>query len=370
MPAGIEQRGDSYRAFVYDPRSARKIRKTFGSLAAAKSWRRDALAAVARGDLHARERCPRVNDALADLLAAMTSGAVLTRSGAPYKPGTVRTYGFAVRDVLNPAIGNLRFDEVRRRDVQAIVDQQRAIGRSGSAVHASIDPLRVLYRRAIRDELVTVSPCDHLDLPARRAEPKTALSPQTISALLAALPDEDRALWATAFYAGLRRGELRALRWSNVDLDASVIRVRESWDDVEGAQDPKSAAGRRDVLVIGPLATELARHGLLTGRTGDELVFGRSGTVPFARQSVGRRAKVAWEDAGLDRVTLHRARHCAVSMLVAAGLDVKTVQTYAGHSDSRVTLDIYAHQLPDRQARDAATVAGWLAGQDGPEMGQ
>ena len=54
------------------------------------------------------------------------------------------------------------------------------------------------------------------------------------AALLAAAPEQDRALWATALYAGLRYGELRALRWENVDLAGGKIRVVESWDDREG----------------------------------------------------------------------------------------------------------------------------------------
>ena len=58
--------------------------------------------------------------------------------------------------------------------------------------------------------------------------------------LLDALPEEDRALWATAFYADLRRGELRGLQDDDIDLEANLIRVRRGWDDVEGAIEPKS----------------------------------------------------------------------------------------------------------------------------------
>jgi len=61
--------------------------------------------------------------------------------------------------------------------------------------------------------------------------------------LITALGKDDQALWATAFYAGLRRGELRALRIQDVDLSAGVIRVERSWDDEEGPIVPKSIAG-------------------------------------------------------------------------------------------------------------------------------
>ena len=83
-------------------------------------------------------------------------------------------------------------------------------------------------------------------------------------ALLAALPEGERALWACAFYAGLRRGELRALRWGDVDLPARVIHVQRGWDAVEGEQAAKSAAGNRRVPILELLARELAAHKLRT----------------------------------------------------------------------------------------------------------
>ena len=122
-------------------------------------------------------------------------------------------------------------------------------------------------------------------------------------------------------------------------------------------------AGIRDVLILPQLGRELARHGLDTGRTGDDLVFGRSAGEPFALMSVARHARDTWEAAKMTPVTLHHARHCAASFLVASGLDVKSVQTYMGHADSRVTLALYAHAMPDRHKRDAERVAAWL-GQD------
>ncbi len=299
LPPGVEVRQQqdgttSYRAWVWDPRGRRKIRRTFTTRTAAKQWRRDALTAVARGDLTPATRTPRVNEALDDLLEGMRDGRVLTRSGESFKAGTCRTYGYAIRDVLKPRLGHLRLHEVRRRDVQAVVDGLREDGVAASTIRSTLDPLRVLYRRAIREDLLTVTPCANLDLPAVRPARKEALAPDAVEALLAALPDSDRALWATAFYAGLRRGELRALRWSHVDLDGAVLYVRHSWDDVEGQQTPKSYMGVRDVLILPVLAREIARHGLLTGGTGDDLVFGTTGSRPFSTTSVARRARRVW----------------------------------------------------------------------------
>lgn len=140
--------------------------------------------------------------------------------------------------------------------------------------------------------------------------------------LLAALPENDRALWATALYAGLRRGELMALRWEDVDLAAGVIRVERSWDVRAGLIEPKSKAGRRKVPIAAVLRDCLDEHKLATerGAAGSEgLAFGRSETRPFEPVSLAARAATAWKAANAKRkeqeleplapITLHESRH-------------------------------------------------------------
>src|SRR5207253_6202837 len=74
--------------------------------------------------------------------------------------------------------------------------------------------------------------------------------------LLAVLPPEDRALWATALYGGLRRGELQALEWTDINLDDALIHVNRSWDHKAGVIPPKSRAGDRRV----PITNTLRQH--------------------------------------------------------------------------------------------------------------
>jgi integrase len=128
--------------------------------------------------------------------------------------------------------------------VQWVVERLTAVGLSPSAVRNQLLPLRVLFRRYRR--LVAVNPTADLDLPAVRPRKPTIVSPERAQRLLDALPESERALWATALYAGLRRGELRALRWEDVDLASRKIHVHRAWDDWEGEIDPKSRAGVPD----------------------------------------------------------------------------------------------------------------------------
>ena len=94
------------------------------------------------------------------------------------------------------------------------------------------------------------------------------------AALIAAVPVEDRPLWATAMYAGLRRGEIQALRAGDVDLAAGVIRVERGWDYKAGAIELKSNAGRRRVPIAAMLRDHLLDHQLRVEREGEQLLFG------------------------------------------------------------------------------------------------
>jgi integrase len=371
----------TYQANVWDRWREERVRRTFPTEAAAKTWRHDAVTALRTGPLTVIvEDAPRLAEALDALIRGMEAGAVLNRSGDRYKPGTIRTYNFAVRDMLKPELGHLRLTDVRRRDVQKLIDKMRAEGVSPSRLRNNLDPLRVAFRRAVRDEIVAVSPMDSLELPANRQKPRSVPSPSEVVVLLEALPEEDRALWATAFYAGLRRGELRALRWADVDLAAGVFHVLHGWDDVEGSQAPKSEAGERDVPILPQLRPLLVDLKARTRRDGTALVFGKTASIPFGCETVRRRALAAWgwklvpnpnatgakkvwtkgrADA-LEPVGLHHARHTFTSYLAAAGLPMKDAQTFAGHADVRTTLSIYTHVLDDAHALAAERVGAWL----------
>lgn len=203
--------------------------------------------------------------------------------------------------------------------------------------------------------------------------------------LIETLPPSERALWATAVYGGLRRGELRALRCSDIDFDAGVIHVRQGWDDVEGAQGTKSEAGERQVPIVGVLKRLLREHLLASGRRDDALVFGRTATLPFVASTVRNRAlkawgwkqvanpalkddptatpKVVWIEARQDAMTpltLHEGRHSTASYLVEAGVNDLELAAVIGHSDPRTTKSIYAKLFEGSGAKIAAQLDAYL----------
>ena len=131
-------------------------------------------------------------------------------------------------------------------------------------------------------------------LPAVRSKrPQIADSDQARQ-LLAALPPKV-ALWAILFFAGLRIGEARALRWHDVDFDADVVRVEHGSDEIDGSN-AKTDAGDRLVPVIGEFRACLMAHKLATGRGENDLCFGRTAHDPF----VGRPSALTLCRMGLE----------------------------------------------------------------------
>jgi integrase len=184
-------------------------------------------------------------------------------------------------------------------------------------------------------------------------------TPTEAKALLAALPVEDRAVWASAFYPGLRRGELMALRDQAVDLKAEEIRVVAGWDPVEGEQETKGR-GRRTVPIIGELGSTLAAHRLRTGRRGTDLMFGETEVSPLNRRALQRRADRAWTTAGLKRITLHECRHTFASIAIAAGVNIGTVSAALGHASVTITWDRYHHLMPGTMDEAASLIQAYV----------
>jgi integrase len=231
-------------------------------------------------------------------------------------------------------------------------------------------PVRAICRYALERDEISVNPTANLRLPTPTGRRERAISPGEAEELLAALPEEDRALWATALYAGLRRGELRALRWTDVDLDANVIGVERSWDEKEGAIEPKSEKGRRRAPIPASLRRLLLEHKLRSGRDGDAFVFGRRADRPFTPTHVRDRALAAWERANTERkdegrpelrpVGLHELRHSYVSLMHDAGFSLERIGDYVGHS-STYMVDRYGHLLDGHEAEAAERFEQYLA---------
>lgn len=357
---------------MWSVRDGRKLYRSFPTHAAAKSWRSDASSAVRKGTMAAPNK-QTVEQAARDWLAGAKAGEILKLDGGRYKPSVLRTYESDLDRHVLPLIGGMRLSSLQRRDVQRVVDRLVGLGLSGSRVRGAVMSLRAICRRAIRNDELMVNPTANLELPAANGTRDRVASDDQREVLLDSLPEEEQALWATAFYAGLRRGELRGLRDEDVDLDSNVIHVRHGWDDVEGEIDPKSKKGARDVPVAAVLRRYLLEQRARTGRRGSDLFFGRTAAVPFTPSTVRKHALGAWAAAAvcaffrreplgaeLEPIGLHECRHTYVSWMHEVGFSLERIGDYVGHSSAYMT-DRYRHLRDGHQKEAVDIIDAYLA---------
>jgi integrase len=339
-----------------------KQRKSFSSLQEAKAWRARGVVAVADGLLRASPATS-LREAADELIDGMERGTVRTRSGDIYKPSVVRGYATSLRLRLLPALGARRIGDISRRDVQRLVDSWLEEGTDASTIRNSLMPMRVIYRRAVQDGLIALSPCEQLRLPRVEGRRERIAGIEEARGLLAALPLRDRALYATAFFAGLRMGELRALRWRDIDLAPGRIRVERAMDGMGSMIAPKSRAGLRTVPILtAELRDVISEHRGASRFLPDDYVFtGSSPTSPFSPGAIYRRVRIAWRHVDLNPINLHEARHTFASTAIAAGLNAKIIATYMGHSSIQVTYDLYGKLMPGNEAEAAALFEAYLA---------
>ncbi len=364
-----------WEAAVYSKQDEKKLRRTFPTQAAAKAWRSDSSSAVRKKLLRAPKPTT-IEQAGKAWLEGAPKGLILTRSGDPYKPAAVRAYEAGLRLRVSPQLGSERLSDLTRVDLQVFVNGLLADGLNPSTIVVTLLPLRAIYKQAMEVGDVAINPTTGLKMPAVRGGRDRIAAPEECAGLLAALAGADRPLWATAMYAGLRRGELAALRVEDVDLAGGLIHVRRGWDYVVGEIATKSGKDRRVPIAVA-LRDYLDEHLLqLAWRDRpDGLVFGAAARTPFTGTPTTDRAKRAWKAANdrrmkeaedpeqaelLTPITLHECRHTFASLMIAAGVNAKALSTYMGHANISITYDRYGHLMPGNEGEAAGLLDAYL----------
>jgi len=367
----------SYLARVWDAERKRPLSSpVFAQPAEALLWKQDTAAALRNGGLVRREGI-RVAEASQRFVRAIADGSALNKKGRRYKATAIRDVEGALRLYVIPELGTRQLADVRRADVQKIVDQLVVAGLSGSRVRTAVNAIRSLFSWAIARGLADASPIAHIRLPAMRETPRDRVAdPDELGRLLEVLPLADQIPLALAGYATARRVEILGLRWRDVSLQRGVVELAE--DDV----DAKTDAARRAVPMVPLLASVLRQEWLRQGRPdGTALVC--PGHKPGGRNS-GRlsvealytRCDERWKAAGLTPIRLHEARHTAASYLRAAGLDLKVRATLMGHASTATTArgsitdDRYTHLLPGDLEGAGQALASFLGRADKSTAGR
>ena len=195
-----------------------------------------------------------VEEAAEAWIKGAEAGTILARNGEPYKQPAFRSNRNLLRQRVIPTFGRDRLTAVDKPRLQRWVRSLLEEGLSASTIRNTMTAVRVIYREAVDNGEVQTNPTQGLKLPAPHRHEPRLVPPGVAIEMLEVLPYPDRAIWAMAFFGGLRRGELWGLRQRDVDRGRGIIRVRNNEDAKEGRVDPKSRAGKRPVPITIHLA--------------------------------------------------------------------------------------------------------------------
>lgn len=284
------------------------------------------------------------------------------------RESTLLQYRRVVRLHVLPDLGRIRLVRLTTADLQSLYRKKLE---SGLGIASVTYIQRVMHRalkKAVEDGSVARNVAESTELPSIPKSRARAMSVEEARAFIdAARSDARGALYLVAIGTGLRRGELLALQWGDVDLERGTIAVRRAMSKaargwVESA--PKTEAGERVVsLPAFALGALKAYRGAGSAPTPRTLVFATSKGTPIDGRNLLRGYKAFLAAAGIDTTyTFHSLRHSAATMMLTLGEHPKVVQEQLGHSRIAVTMDVYSHVSPHLQAEAARRLNALLTG--------
>jgi integrase len=295
---------------------------------------------------------------------------------------TLERYGEIIEQHIIPQIGRVALQKLDGTRIDEFYQHLRAAGRRDGKGGLAAQTVQHIHRllsqilsSAVKARKLRQSPMEAVQTtPKVRREEIQVLDDAELQTLLRHL--KGRAIYMPVMLAastGMRRGEVLAVRWKDIDLDRATLQVAQVVEETKAGvtiKEPKTDRSRRTIALPARLVTELRRHRkelaeqrlkLGLGKDERDLVFptfdGRMRTPrPFSKEFAREAAA-----AGVGHVTFHGLRHTHITHLLRSGVPVHVVSERAGHANPAVTLNIYAHMLPGQQEGAAAIVDAALS---------
>ncbi len=287
------------------------------------------------------------------------------------RPGPWRRSEEYVRIHIVPVIGRVRLTRLTPQHLSHLYEDRLRAGLGPTSVHHLHATIHTALDQAVRWNLVPRNVADLVDPPRVGRRAMTVLTPEQVRVLLdAARGGALEAIIAVAVSTGMRRGELLALRWRDVDLERGTARVvgtmQRGFDRRLAIAEPKTARSRRQVELSDFASDALRRH--RAGQTAKRLQLGTEWDDndlvfpnPFGKPQDGSHLLLGQfvpllERASLPRIRFHDLRHTAATLLLGRGVHPKIVSEMLGHTTIGITLDLYSHVTPTMQREAAHTM--------------
>ncbi len=297
-------------------------------------------------------------------------------------PKTFERYSEIVTKHLKPALGAIVLKDLKPLHIQGYysdaLESGRLNGQGGLAprtVHHSHRILSEALRQAVRWRMLAINPAEAVTPPKpEETEIEILNNDELVRLLQAARPTRYFPAILLAATTGMRRGEVLAVRWRDIDLDGAVLTVNQAVEETMAGlrvKSPKTKRSRRNITLPALTVEALRRHrlhqleermklGLV--RDHDGLVFtDLEGGLVRPRNLTKEFGRIV-KRAGLRSVTFHGLRHTHITTLLGDGVNPTVVSERAGHASMAITLQLYGHVLPNMQTDAAARVDAALRG--------
>jgi integrase len=283
---------------------------------------------------------------------------------------TQESYKSIVERHLIPSLGKITLTDLQPVHIQSYyadkIDKGRADGKGGLSARSIVYHHRILSNAldyAVKMGVVVRNMVKVVEPPRIAKMTMNTLSPEEVTRFLDAARVTDYYVYfATLLYTGLRRGELLALRWRNMDLESATLTVVETAYKLGNGtyviKEPKTPQSRRTVTLPPSLVElfkvykadqELLRIQLGVSLNADDFVFIRPDGSPINPNAVTLAFKRIIKRAMLRSIRIHDLRHTHATLMLKAGVHPKVVSERLGHANIGITLDIYSHVLPGLQ---------------------
>jgi integrase len=269
---------------------------------------------------------------------------------------TSRNYKHLVRRHLLPFFGKMRLPEIGTADVQMLL-AQKSKEYSPKTVLSLRNLLSTIFGTAQKWGYLQVNPAQGTQVPALVVtRERITLNAEQVRALLDHLIEPYKTMVLLAVLSGLRRGEIFGLRWKYVDSANGSVRVAESNYEGKSAA-PKTQASRRIVFVHRTVLDALESIRPANHQPDDFVFHSDRGTPLNPNNVLNRVVHPACKEAGIPRVSWHNFRYTYSTWANPTGESIKALQSQLGHTNSRMTLDVYTQPIPRAQKKLAGKIA-------------
>ncbi len=299
---------------------------------------------------------------------------------------TLDGYERAINKAL-PFIGNKPLNKITTNDLENMFLAFYTSTANGSMAKYYLSPIKQIFKSAYRLDLIAINPIDKAELPKPKKNEKVILDTKEAVRLNSVLMTEYKALIEKcdvtsvqyssrllgayiSLNTGLRRGEVLALSWGDITLgfnngvEFGSISVSKSMTRYGISNSAKTEAGKREVSIDSVTASLLIEFKAVQAKSMNDLGLKQDNKTLLVTidtfKEFSQTAYSAWFNRFIKKhnftegVSFHSLRHTHATLLVSSGLDIKTIQTRLGHANASITLNTYAHALPekDKQASD------------------